>query len=115
MPGTRDTLVNRTKTYAHVVLTFQVWQVLTGRGDGHKQETAQIVNCISLYDMDIAARERSVCEVWHPAWHRWAAHKGRRQLLHRPLHRHTHCAIFADITAPCKHPQMPAFDRNSSP
>lgn len=26
--------------------------------------------------MDTAAWEPSACEVWHPTWHGWAAHKG---------------------------------------
>ena len=54
-----------------------------------------------------------VC-VRHPTWLGWVAHEGRPQVLCRWLQRHTHCAIFADITAPCKHPQMPPLDRSSS-
>lgn len=40
--------------------------------------------------------------------------KGSQGLERESPHAHTHCAIFAEITAPCKHPQMPNFDRNSS-
>ena len=62
--------------------------------------------------MNGAAQEPSVWEA--PYMARWVAHKGRPPVLCRWLQCHTHCAIFADITAPCKHPQMPTLDRSSS-
>lgn len=64
-------------------------------------------------DMKGAAPEPRVWEAPYVA-RGGGGHQGRPQVPHRRLQRHTHCAIFADITAPCKHPQMPPLDRSSS-